>query len=114
MVYIYIYIYIYEFCSKGYNYYRRERLRGISRHQFTERDIQTLCMRLCEVVQQGLGGKVGGISRDRLVERYKPKCLHPHPHQYHCCNKDWKRRERKISVSTKVQIRVWGSANLGS
>ena len=106
MVYIY-----YEFCSKGYNY-RRERLRGISRHQFTVRDIQTLCMRLCEVVQQGLGGKVGGITRDQLVERYKPKF--PHPHQYHCCSKDWKRRERKISVSTKVQIIVWGSANLGS
>ena len=25
---------------------------GISRDQFTERDIQTLCMRLCEVVQE--------------------------------------------------------------
>ena len=83
-----------------------------------ERDIQTLCMRLCEVAQQGLGERVGGITRDQLVERYKPKFLHlhlhPHPRRYHCCSKDWKRRERKISVSTKVQIIVWGSANLGS
>ena len=71
-------------------------------------------MRLCEVVQQGLGEKVEGISRNRLVERYKPKFLHLRPHLYHCCNKDWKRRDRKISVSTKVQIRLWGSANLGS
>ena len=58
---------IYEFCSKDYNY-RRERLRGISRDRFTERDIQTLCMRLCEVVQQGLGGKVGG-DKQRSVSR---------------------------------------------
>ena len=91
-------------------------MRGISRDQFTERDIQTLCMRLCEVVQEGLGEKVGGISRDQLVERYKPKFLHLHPcpHQYHCCSKAWKRWDRKISVSTKVQIIVWGSANLSS
>ena len=91
-------------------------MRGISRDQFAERDIQTLCMRLGEVMQHGLGEKVGGISRDQLVERYKHKFLHfylhPHPHQYHCCSKDWKKRDRKISVSTKVQIIVWDSANL--
>ena len=44
----------------------RERLRGISRDHFTERDIQTLCMRLCEVVQEGLGEKVEWISRDQI------------------------------------------------
>ena len=44
----------------------RERLRGISRDQFTERDIQTLCMRLCEVVQEGLGEKVEWISKDKI------------------------------------------------
>ena len=55
-----------------------------------------------------------GISRDKLVERYKPNFRHLHPHQYHCCSKDWNRRDRKKSVSTKVKIIVWGSANLGS